>query len=563
MTIGLATTPDRMPIAREFFELFKTPWEPAVPGRTYPVVIASGVPIDQLEARVFIVFGADHAAIDRTANRVSARRQGPLHVRWDGSATFPVYHEVALPETMDAEITLTATDGSTVAYRWSAGDSIVHRIGYDLFDEIRTLLRDGQPAPYAPSPTLERHIALLRRLLDDSGVAFVEIPPVPSGFDFICCLTHDIDFHDLRRHVFDRTMAGFLLRGTIGTLADLVRGRRTLAEALSNWSAVATLPLVFLGVLRDPWRPFDDYDGTDPVRRSTFFVIPYKGRAGRGPDGAVRARRAAPYGIADIRSEVLRAARRGVELAVHGIDAWRDAGDGGQELRKLTTITGQTTVGVRMHWLYFTPDSPRHLEAAGFDYDSTCGYNDAVGFRAGTLQAFRPPGATTLLELPLSIMDSALFAPARMHLDRSTAQALCRDVVEHARRFGGALVVNWHDRSLAPERLWGASYRALLREVSRDNRAWFTTAGSATRWFRWRRSVTFVRADDDPARVHVEAPPIAADGGGGVIRMHRPNAAIAEAVLSPGTRVDIDLRHATATTIPALPARSPALTGAR
>ena len=563
MTIGLATTPDRMPIAREFFELFKTPWEPAVPGRTYPVVIASGVPIDQLEARVFIVFGADRAAIDQTASRASEHRPGPLHVRWDDSTTFPVSHEVALFETMASEATLTAADGATVAYRWSAGDSTVHRIGYDLFDEIRTLLRDGQPAQYALSPTLERHIALLRRLLTDSGIAFVEIPPLPAGFDFICCLTHDIDFHDIRRHVFDRTMAGFLLRATIGTLVDLVRGRRTLAEALGNWSAVATLPLVFLGVARDPWRPFDDYDGADPIRRSTFFVIPFKGRAGRGPDGAIRAWRAAPYGIADIRPEIVRAARRGVELAVHGIDAWRDAGDGRRELRKLATITGQATVGVRMHWLYFTPDSPRHVEAAGFDYDSTCGYNDAVGFRAGTLQAFRPPGATTLLELPLSIMDSALFAPARMQLDRSTAHALCRDVVEHARRFGGALVVNWHDRSLAPERLWGASYRALLREISRDNRAWLTTAGSAVRWFRWRRSVTFVRDDDDPDRVYIEAPALAANGGTGVARMHRPDSSIVDAVLSPGHLLEVDLRHAAARAIPGIPARSAALSGAR
>ena len=41
-----------------------------------------------------------------------------------------------------------------------------------------------------------------------------------------------------------------------------------------------------------------------------------------------------------------------------------------------------------MHWLYFGDDSPKTLEAAGFDYDSTCGYNDAVGYRAGTSQVF-------------------------------------------------------------------------------------------------------------------------------------------------------------------------------
>ena len=30
------------------------------------------------------------------------------------------------------------------------------------------------------------------------------------------------------------------------------------------------------------------------------------------------------------------------------------------------------------------------LDEAGFEYDSTVGYNDAVGYRAGTSQVFRP-----------------------------------------------------------------------------------------------------------------------------------------------------------------------------
>ena len=129
---------------------------------------------------------------------------------------------------------------------------------------------------------------------------------------------------------------------------------------------------------------------------------------------------------------------------------------GAKRCAQLTSLTAQPTAGVRMHWLYFDADSPRQLEAAGFDYDSTWGYNDAVGYRAGTSQVFRLAG-TKLMELPLSIMDSALFYPRRMGLTDREAMQLCRRIVANARRFGGTVVINWHDRSLAPERSGAAA----------------------------------------------------------------------------------------------------------
>ena len=71
-----------------------------------------------------------------------------------------------------------------------------------------------------------------------------------------CCLTHDVDFFGVRRHLFDRTLAGFALRASIGTLIDVVRGRRPFSEALRNWMAVLSLPLIFAGLVADPWNAF-------------------------------------------------------------------------------------------------------------------------------------------------------------------------------------------------------------------------------------------------------------------------------------------------------------------
>ena len=53
------------------------------------------------------------------------------------------------------------------------------------------------------------------------------------------------------------------------------------------------------------------------------------------------------------------------------------------------------------------------------------------------------------------------------------------------------MVINWHDRSLAPDRLWEATYQHLLAETDKDGRTWFATAAEAVTWFQWRRSIRF------------------------------------------------------------------------
>jgi hypothetical protein len=499
--IGVSANKADLETAEEFFELFKTPWEPARPGRKYRVVLCVGASVENLNADVFLLYSSNAEPTDHQRGSETNQVSGPVEVEW-GSSRIPLYGRLALfPSTSAALLT---SQGRGVDCWYRSESHVVRRIGYDLFQEIRHLLTEGQPAARAGIPTLELHIALLRHLLLESKIAFVEIPPNPDGFDFTCCLTHDVDFFGIRRHTFDLTLVGFAARASLATLVDVVRGRRPLPEALRNWTALLSLPLVFLGVARDFWHPFEDYAGVEERRRSTFFLVPFKGRPGLAPNGNSSGRRAVPYGLSDITEELNEAAAGGSELALHGIDAWRDVDAGRAELEELKSVIGPKRVGVRMHWLYFDADSQNKLEDAGFDYDSTWGYNETVGYRAGTSQVFRLPG-TTLLELPLSIMDTALLNPGRMGLSQDEALAVCRPLVSNARRFGGALVINWHDRSLAPERLWGRCYRGLLQEVSVGDRAWFATAAEAIDWFRWRRSVRFA-GESDSSGISVAAP---------------------------------------------------------
>ncbi len=546
--IGVVASDSDLEIADEFFELFKTPWEPAVPGRKYAVVLSTARSLDGLDADVSLVYGSQEQAADREAEVAVTEAVGPVDVEWS-DWTFPVYGRLALFDAGTRACGRVA-GGEAIGYVRRSGGRHIWRIGYDLFREVRSLLADGQPASHAMTPTLELHIALLRHLLQQSGVPFAEVLPRPRGYDFICCLTHDVDFYGVRRHRFDRTLAGFIARASLGSWIDLVRGRRTAAEAARNLKALLSLPFVFLGLARDFWSPFDDYARVEDPARSTFFLVPFKDRPGVGPDGASDGQRAVRYQASDVSDESKAAAARGSELGVHGINAWCNAAEGRAELEQLTAVTARRTCGVRMHWLYFSADSPRQLEAAGFDYDSTWGFNETVGYRAGTSQVFKLPGTESLMELPLSIMDSAMFHSDRMGRGPRQIPAEGRRVVAQARRFGGTLVINWHCRSLAPERLWVEPYRELLEEVGRDDRAWFATAAEAVDWFRWRRSIRFAEHPSSGVPMTVSAP--RSSNPGGVIRLYRPGPTGTEVkdLMFDGTAAcAIDVQHESPVTV--------------
>jgi hypothetical protein len=219
-------------------------------------------------------------------------------------------------------------------------------------------------------------------------------------------------------------------------------------------------------------------------------------------------RRAASYDVADLRDILQRLEMTGKEVTVHGLDAWRDAAAGREERGRICGLVNHDTAGIRMHWLYFDAAAPEKLEAAGFLYDSTSGYNSTVGYRAGTVQVFKPLTTERLLELPMHIMDTALFYPSHLNLSPKQADAVIQGLIENAGRFGGVLTVNWHDRSLAPERLWGDFYEQLLGHLQ-EKKTWFATAAQAVAWFRSRRAATFENAGTD--RVKIKLPAVGDD----------------------------------------------------
>ena len=528
--IGVLAKVDQLPVVEEFFELFKTPWELYRYDRRYDVVVATSDDVPDVDANLVVIYGAGAKTSDIRHGIVAAGLQCSASVDCDGGA-LPIYQDLLTFEAHTAGQACVVSPGGVAGLRLSSVSSTVIRVGYDVFDEVKFVLSNGQPIAQAQVPTIDLHIKMLRTWILDTGNPLLEVAPMPAGHDFAVCLTHDIDFIGIRRHCFDHTMWGFLYRSTIGAIRGAVRGRLTIPQLLRIWRAVAVLPFVYLGWAKDFWEPFEWYLDVERGLPATYYLIPFKRRAGDKVPGTGAARRATAYDVTDLEATAAVLTDAGCEIGVHGLDAWHDAAQGRVERERVAASSGQASRGIRMHWLLTDAATPAVLEQAGYTYDATAGYNDTVGYRHGTTQVFRPMGAQRLLELPLHIQDGALFYPQKLNLSESEAEKRCRPMIGHARTTGGVLTTLWHDRSHGPERFWGDFYVGLVRSLKACS-PWFGTADQVVNWFQQRRDVQFERIDDaQGSRLRLRC------GGDAV---HPPLRIVMHRALTSGKAADIE-----------------------
>jgi hypothetical protein len=494
--IGVQTDGRYKRVVEELFELFKTPWEFARAGQEYDVVLVSGSARVISDARLIVRYDVE------SDKAFKASGGGGRHLRLK-DRVLPIYGAAVSGDSKgrgdnnDHPVVL-------VTNNRDGEEREEIRVGYDLFAEVDYLLKVGQPPRNAQYPTLDWHIQTLREFIIEAGLPLIEIPPLPFGFGYIACLTHDIDFVSMRQHAVDRTMLGFLYRASVGSLKDVLSGRRSAEHLVQNWCSLFKVPFVLTGLADDFWLPFPKYLEVEKGKPATYFIIPFKDEPGRGlANGPADSLRATRYDAGDVGDWLKTLRESGCEVGLHGIDAWSDERCATEENERIGNFSGERPVGLRMHWLFFSPDSCAILDRAGFEYDSTCGYNEAVGYKAGTSQVFRPLNAERMLELPMHIQDTALFYPGRMHLAEATAWEHCQGILDHAKKAGGVVTLLWHDRSLVPERLWGDFYVRLLKSIE-SSKAWFASANQVVRWFGDRRKIHFLGEETESGEVAVQ-----------------------------------------------------------
>jgi hypothetical protein len=523
--IGVVSKSHQKAAVDEFFELFKVHWEHYRPGRTYDVLIITDAAAAIGSSATLKILSTTEAAPEDIGNDGKvATGPDPVLMKY-GEYEFPVYRGCRIFSDRGDRLVQVKESGETAGSLATRDGRHSVRIGYDLFAESEHLLTQGQTTAYAAIPTIDIHIAMLRRWILQAGVRLVEIPPCPYGYRFVTCLTHDVDFINIRDHGFGRSLLGFIARALIPRYLRDTRSKIAWSRLVKNWKALLVLPGVYLGLAKDTWFDIDRYLEIEKGLGSTYFFIPFKNDAGHADTGRSPKLRAAHYDIAEQRDLVNELIDQGCEIGLHGIDAWRDTTKGSRELQVIRAMIGEDRVGVRMHWLFFSAESSKVLDEAGYDYDSTIGFNEAIGFRSGTTQAYRLPGTRDLIELPLNLMDTTLFYGGRMALSESDALMQCERLVSDFRTHGGVLTINWHTRSLNPERNWDDFYTELL-SLLRMNNVWFATAKQAVNWYRKRRALRIDDvsvSDDNSVRVTLSStynenstPPV-------IIRLHHLN----------------------------------------
>ena len=142
-----------------------------------------------------------------------------------------------------------------------------------------------------------------------------------------------------------------------------------------------------------------------------------------------------------------------------------------REKEHFDAVVGPGKHGVRQHYLRFrVPATWRNLEKLGFAYDSTLGFADHEGFRAGTCRRFRPfdvelDRTLDLWEVPLIVMDATL------HRYRGLTPVQGKErILELAKRcmsVGGTLTLLWHNSSFSDSwKPWGQMYAEVLKDLS-------------------------------------------------------------------------------------------------
>jgi peptidoglycan/xylan/chitin deacetylase (PgdA/CDA1 family) len=269
-------------------------------------------------------------------------------------------------------------------------------------------------------------------------------PPTYRGARFAVALTHDVDVP------WRWTRIG--VRGAAARLKGHALARRV-EPALHEARGLARVPLHKLRGTDPNWR-FAEIAAAEKAHdaRSTFFLM-----AGHGH----RADGAAPEAYDRLRPQLVEELLgTGSEVGLHGSYlAAEDLERLARERAVLAQLDGPL-IGHRYHYLRVDPHrNLAPLAGIGFRYDTSLGFPDALGFRAGIAHPFRSwdfarDRPADLVEVPLAVMDATLAEERYAALSAAEAKPQVLALLDWAAEHGGAFSILWH-----PERFDGPSAR--------------------------------------------------------------------------------------------------------
>lgn len=151
---------------------------------------------------------------------------------------------------------------------------------------------------------------------------------------------------------------------------------------------------------------------------------------------------------------------RGHKIGFHAsYNSYNDPQQTKEEFKKLVQVTEKLSIkqdswGGRQHYLRFeNPTTWQNWEDARLSYDSTVGFADHIGFRAGTCYEFpvfnlKTKKVLNLIEYPLIVMDVTLWSSNYMGLKLSEITERVINLSKICRYYEGIFTLLWHNSSL-------------------------------------------------------------------------------------------------------------------
>lgn len=145
---------------------------------------------------------------------------------------------------------------------------------------------------------------------------------------------------------------------------------------------------------------------------------------------------------------------RGHIVGIHpSYNTYLDKEEMRQEFVALSEYIVDNRYTGRMHYLRFKyPETFRNLESNNMYMDSSLGYAEHIGFRAGTSKVYNPfdpfeDEIINILEAPLIVMDGTLNVYMGLSLNNETLNRV-KVLIERCKIFNGNFVLLWHNSEL-------------------------------------------------------------------------------------------------------------------
>jgi peptidoglycan/xylan/chitin deacetylase (PgdA/CDA1 family) len=276
--------------------------------------------------------------------------------------------------------------------------------------------------------------------LSAENLLFIQKWYWPQGREFAVCLTHDVD--------------------------KIEEGIEHIMKIKDRFST-----LTFIGTLLRISNPYMNIPKIVKIEKelntkSSFYLL------------------ANVYDLNKISKLVEKIKDYGWEIGLHGnFGTHNDAILLKTEKEKLENMLNIKINGVRNHFLKFeNPKTWIIQNELKFIYDSTVGFNDEIGFKAGICHPYHPPtnewNRLGILELPLTIMDATLWGYKKYSELR--AVSIFEELLKTIKNYHGLCTILWHQCALKMR--GGRIYEKLLRRLAQEN-VFMTSGIEIAKWW--------------------------------------------------------------------------------